>query len=141
MKLSVVAQGKLKEPAYRALADDYLGRIRRYVRVDEIEVKDGDALERVAPAESLRVALEVSGKAHTSEGFARELERWGRHGKGDVAFFIGGAEGLPRELSRTASERISLSSFTLPHRLARIVLLEQLYRALTILRGEPYARE
>ena len=58
-----------------------------------------------------------------------------------VAFLVGGAEGLPPELTRRAEARLSLSSLTLPHRLARVVLFEQLYRAMTILRGEPYARE
>ncbi len=69
------------------------------------------------------------------------MERWTSRGKGSVAFVIGGAEGIPSELSKKADARLSLSRLTLPHRLARVVLLEQLYRSLSILRGEPYARE
>lgn len=141
MKLSVVAVGKLKEPAYRALADDYLGRVRRFVRADEIEVKDDAALARAVPADAFVVALEVDGERLSSEAFAKKLEQWGSRGKGHVAFVIGGAEGIPEELSRAASLRLSLSSMTLPHRLARVVLFEQLYRGLSILKGEPYARE
>lgn len=141
MRLAIIAVGKLKEPAYRALADDYLGRVRRYVRADELEVKDAAALGRAVPDEALVVALEVGGERLTSEAFAKKLEQWGSRGKGSVAFLIGGADGIPAELSRAAAVRLSLSSMTLPHRLARIVLLEQLYRGLSILKGEPYARE
>lgn len=141
MRLAVIAVGKLKEPAFRALADDYLGRVRRYVRADEIEVKDAAALGRAVPDEALVVALEVGGERLTSEVFAKKLEQWGSRGKGSVAFLIGGADGIPAELSRAAAVRLSLSSMTLPHRLARVVLLEQLYRGLSILKGEPYARE
>lgn len=141
MKFSVIALGKLKEPAYRALADEYLSRVRRWVRVDEVEVKDDNALARALPADALVVALEVDGERLSSEGFSKKLEQWGSHGKGNVAFVIGGAEGIPADLSRAAAVRLSLSSMTLPHRLARVVLLEQIYRGLSLTRGEPYARE
>ncbi len=137
----MVAVGRIKERALRSVADDYLGRIARYVRCDEIEVRDAAGLERALPAGARVVALEVAGSALSSEAFARTIERWGSHGKGVIAFIIGGAEGIPAELSARADERLSLSSMTLPHRLARVVLLEQIYRAMTILRGEPYARE
>jgi 23S rRNA (pseudouridine1915-N3)-methyltransferase len=141
VKLVVFAVGKIKDKALRAVADDYSRRLSRYVRSEEIEVKDGAALERALPADAVRIALEVHGDALSSEELARRVERWGSRGKGVVAFFIGGADGLPAELSRAADARLSLSSLTLPHRLARVVLFEQLYRAMTILRGEPYARE
>ena len=85
------------------------------------------------------IALEVGGKSLTSEAFARGLERSMAQGKGVVTFLIGGADGLPPEVSRAAHDRWSLSSLTFPHRLARLVLIEQIYRAMTILRGEPYA--
>lgn len=141
MRLAVVAVGKLKERAYRELADDYLGRIRRWVRCDELEVRSGEALGSAPPADALTVALEVGGERVTSEELSRRLEQWGSRGKGVVAFLIGGAEGIPKDVSARANVRLSLSSLTLPHRLARVVLLEQLYRALSIQRGEPYARE
>ncbi len=141
MKLVVVAVGRIKERPLRAVADDYLARIGRYARCEELEVKDDVALERAVPADALVVALEVGGKALSSEAFARALERWTAHGKGVVAFVIGGAEGIPAGVSRRADMQLSLSSMTLPHRLARVVLFEQIYRAFTILRGEPYARE
>lgn len=141
MRLAVVAVGKLKERAFRELADDYLGRIRRYVRCEELEVKEAAALGSAPPSDALVVALEVHGEALSSEALSRRLEQWGSRGKGHVAFLIGGAEGIPAEVSRRADVRLSLSSLTLPHRLARVVLYEQLYRALSILKGEPYARE
>ncbi len=141
MRITLLAVGKLKERALRSVADDYLGRIRRYLRIDELELKDDAALARALPAEAHLVALEVGGEALSSEAFAKKLEAWGSRNKGEIVFVIGGAEGIPREISRRAGARLSLSSMTLPHRLARIVLYEQIYRALTILRGEPYARE
>lgn len=141
MRLVVVAAGKIRGRELRAVADDYLQRIRRYLRCEEIEARDAAGLARSIPDGAFRVALEVGGDALSSEAFARRVEQWGSRGKGDVAFVIGGAEGIPPELSRAADYRLSLSSMTLPHRLARVLLFEQLYRALTILRGEPYARE
>jgi 23S rRNA (pseudouridine1915-N3)-methyltransferase len=141
LRLIVVAVGKLKDRGLRAVADDYLTRIRRVVRCEEIEVRDDPALARVLPAGAFSVALEVDGETLSSEAFARRLETWASRGKGEIIFLIGGADGIPEAVSRSADMRLSLSHFTLPHRLARVVLLEQLYRALSILRGEPYARE
>lgn len=141
MKIVLVAEGKLKEPALRKLVDDYLGRIRRYVRCEEVELRDAGGFERAVSAEATLVALEVTGEALTSRGLSERLARWTERGKGHVVFAIGGAEGLPDWLSARADVRLSLSSFTLPHRIARLVLVEQLYRAFSIQRGEPYARE
>lgn len=141
MKLAIVAVGKVRQPALRALIDDYVGRLRRYAACDEVEVKSDRDLERALPSDATIVALEVQGRTVTSTEFAELVERWVRQNKGKVAFVIGGADGIPRTLSESADERLSLSRMTLPHRLARAVLVEQLYRAMTILRGEPYARE
>lgn len=141
MKITIVAVGKLKEREVRAIADDYWGRIRRVVRGIELEVKDDVQLVSAVPSVDVLVALEVDGKGFSSEEFAKKLDTWGQKGKGEIAFLIGGAEGLPEELSARAHVRMSLSTMTLPHRLARVLLLEQIYRGLSILRGEPYARE
>jgi 23S rRNA (pseudouridine1915-N3)-methyltransferase len=140
----IVAVGRVKERPVREILDDYLGRLRRHVACDEVEVADGStakveaALAR-ATAGATVVALEVTGRALTSHELARDVERHGSRGKGVVAFAIGGADGLPRAFSDAANDRLSLSKLTLPHRLARVVLAEQLYRAMTILRGEPYS--
>jgi len=141
LKVVVVAVGKIRDHALRSAASDYLGRLQHYVRCEEVEVRDAGDLARAIPAEALTVALEIDGQALSSTAFASALERWGRQGKGLIAFVIGGVEGIPTELSQRAKVRLSLSTLTLPHRLARVVLFEQLYRAMTILRGEPYARE
>jgi 23S rRNA (pseudouridine1915-N3)-methyltransferase len=141
VKLFVIAEGRIKERELRAVADDYLGRLSRYVRCDEIEARDAAGLAKSIPDGAYLVALEVDGERITSSELALRLERWGARGKGLVAFVIGGAEGIPKPLSDRADLRLSLSSFTLPHRLARVVLFEQLYRAMTLQRGEPYARE
>jgi 23S rRNA (pseudouridine1915-N3)-methyltransferase len=144
MRLVVVAVGRVKDRPLRAALDEYFGRVRRYVPCDEIEIPDAPAA-KLAPALSKAtaganvIALEVNGRALGSEAFAASVERWGSRGKGVVAFLIGGADGLPAEISAAASDRWSLSTLTFPHRLARLVLIEQLYRAMTILRGEPYA--
>jgi len=141
VRFYVVAAGRLKDKSLRAVADDYFARVRRYARCDEVEVKDDRALAKAIPPDSLVVALEVDGESVTSTELSQRVERWTSRGKGAVTFVIGGAEGIPSELSRAAAARLSLSRLTLPHRLARVLLAEQLYRALSILRGEPDARE
>jgi 23S rRNA (pseudouridine1915-N3)-methyltransferase len=143
LRIVVVAVGRVKEREMRGMVDDYLGRVRRHVPCDEIELKD-DVPARLQPAMQRAlvgatvVALEVGGRSLDSPTFARSLERLGSRGKGVVAFVIGGADGIPSEVSRAADDRWSLSALTFPHRLARLVLAEQLYRAMAILRGEPY---
>jgi 23S rRNA (pseudouridine1915-N3)-methyltransferase len=141
VKLTLLTVGKLKDASARAWADDYLLRIRRWLRCDELEVRDDAELERRWPTDAFVIALEVNGEQFTSTQFAERLERWGSTGKGDIVFVIGGAEGIPKHLSCTAHAQVSLSRMTLPHRLAKVLLLEQLYRALSLRRGEPYARE
>lgn len=141
MKLFVLAQGKLKERALRELTDEYKKRLERYATVEEIEVKDAAGLGRRLPSDACLVMLEVWGQSVSSTALAEQLEDWADRHKGQVCFVIGGAEGIPTELSRRAHVHLSLSALTLPHRLVRLVLFEQLYRSMTILRGEPYARE
>jgi 23S rRNA (pseudouridine1915-N3)-methyltransferase len=141
VKLTVVAVGRLRVPALRALADDYLKRIRRFVHCEEVELRAAEAVAKVVPAGTRRVGLDVGGESLSSGEFASRLERWSVVGKGEIAFVVGGPEGLAPEVLSTFEHRLSLSRMTLPHRLARILLYEQIYRAFTILRGEPYARE
>jgi len=142
----LLAVGKIKERGIREAIDDYLSRIGRHIPIDEVEVRDAKeaelaaALEKRLPAASHVVTLEITGKAMTSEGFARWLQARTREGKGKVVFVIGGPAGIPAQILQQAHEKVSLSAMTLPHRLARLLLVEQLYRAGTILRGEPYAR-
>jgi len=141
VKLLVIAEGRIKERELRAVASDYLARLNRYAKCDEIETKDASGLAKAIPEGAFVVALEVDGEQLTSTQLSQRVERWGARGKGLVAFVIGGAEGIPSALSARADARLSLSRLTFPHRLARVMLLEQLYRSMTLLRGEPYARE
>ena len=128
----------------RELIDDYFTRIRKYVPCEEIELRDGKnveaSLRAAIPASAHVVALEVDGKTMTSEQLARFVASRGREHKGVLAFLIGGADGLPPKLSREADTRLSLSTLTFAHRVARVVLAEQLYRAVSIWKGTPYHR-
>jgi 23S rRNA (pseudouridine1915-N3)-methyltransferase len=142
VRIRVVAVGRLKDRALRSLVDDYLGRIRRYAPCDEIEVQSKpNELKRalaLACEGATTVVLDPAGDALSSVELAQRLERLVARGKGVVALVIGGADGLPRAIIDESHARWSLSRLTLPHRLARLVLVEQLYRAFTIMRGEPY---
>ena len=138
MKIVVLAVGKLRDKHVAALCDDYLSRARRYVGVEVVEVDDDAALQRKWPAQGETVALDVAGEAWTTERFAAHLGDRMLHGARTITFAIGGADGLPPALVARATLRLSLSALTLPHRMARLVLVEQIYRALTIIRGEPY---
>jgi 23S rRNA (pseudouridine1915-N3)-methyltransferase len=141
VKIVVIAVGKMRHPGLKGARDDYAARVAKHGPYQEIEVKDDAALERAIPAGTTVVACEVDGAQYASQAFSRCLEDWTTTGKGIVTFVIGGAEGIPKLVSEDAREKLSLSPMTLPHQLARVVLLEQIYRAFTILRGEPYARE
>ena len=143
MKIAIIAVGKVKQLGLRAELDDYLKRVQRYSSLSEIELKDGsDAevlarFEKAIPAKAKRIALEVNGQSMTSHGLAELVAHAERTAVPTLAFLIGGSYGLPKTLASTM--QLSLSALTLPHRLARLVLAEQIYRAYTILRNEPYS--
>jgi 23S rRNA (pseudouridine1915-N3)-methyltransferase len=153
MKLRVLAVGKDRSGLYAPAVEEYVKRLARYVRFELVEVpearkhagtpraseEEADAiLARLGERERL-VALDERGAQETSAEFARRVARWLERGQ-DVALVVGGADGLAPRLREQAAETLALSRLTLAHRLARLVLVEQLYRALTILRGEPYHR-
>ena len=133
MRYSVVAVGKARAP-YADDLEHYAKLLTRYARVDVVEVADDAALRRRVPERAYVCLLDSRGKAYGSEAFAGWLEERRQAGR-DVAFVIGGAFGT--ELSG-ADHTLSFGPATLPHLLARVVLLEQLYRAHKILAGEPY---
>ncbi len=145
MRIVIAAVGKVKERGVREAIDDYVSRIDRYARVEEVELKDGAEDEvaarfrKVIGDRSRVVALEVDGKPWSSRALADFVGRCENDGVSAIVFLIGGAYGLPKALSRDADVRLSLSAMTLPHRLARLLLTEQIYRAFTILRNEPYS--
>ncbi|HXH63585.1 MAG TPA: 23S rRNA (pseudouridine(1915)-N(3))-methyltransferase RlmH, partial [Gemmatimonadales bacterium] len=139
MRYRVVAVGRVKDAALRAACDGYLERLRHYAKLDEVEVKDEARLDAGIPAGSRLVALSRQGESWSSRDLASRTERWEREAR-DVTFAIGGADALPDAVRSRADDVWSLSPLTLPHELARVVVYEQLYRAYTIRRGEPYHR-
>jgi len=129
----VLAVGRLREP----YVDDqrhYAGLLAKHARVEVVEVREDDRVERRLPERAFVSLLDVGGQALSSEAFARWVEDRRQAGR-DVCFVVGGPFGLSLE---RADHRLSLGPMTLPHQLARVVLLEQLYRAHKILAGEPY---
>ena len=144
MRVRIIAVGKAKDRDLRSLLGDYYARIGRYAKLEEVEIKDGKEAEvaerfaRSIPDRSRVVALEVHGRALSSQDLAKWIGRAENESVQRVVFLIGGAYGLPQELSKKADLQLSLSAMTYPHRLARLVLAEQIYRAFSILRNEPY---
>jgi 23S rRNA (pseudouridine1915-N3)-methyltransferase len=133
VRYTVLAVGRVKPP-YADDVEHYARLLRKQARVDVVEVADEEAVARRLPERAYVSLLDDRGTAYDSEAFARWLEAR-RQGGLDVCFVIGGAFGI--ELAR-CDHRLSLGPMTLPHQLARVVLLEQLFRAHKILAGEPY---
>jgi 23S rRNA (pseudouridine1915-N3)-methyltransferase len=159
MRLVVIAIGRLKQGPERELAERYRERIDdigrklgfRGLEISEIpESRARDATSRVAeeataisaamPENSVLVALDERGENLDSIAFSRHLGRWRDGGIGNTIFVIGGADGLSPDLRRKAKLRMAFGSATWPHQMVRIMLLEQIYRAATILAGHPYHR-
>ena len=152
MRLVVAVVGKARNPALGEAIRDYETRAARYWPLDVHEVREeratGSSVDKVKEREGARlaeriperahvIACEQGGKSLDSAQFADFLQR-AREDDRDIAFLIGGAFGLPAQVSARATTRLSLAPWTLPHEIARLVLAEQLYRAGTIVRGEPY---
>ncbi|MFH1070976.1 MAG: 23S rRNA (pseudouridine(1915)-N(3))-methyltransferase RlmH [Candidatus Glassbacteria bacterium] len=153
LEITILAVGKIREKAIAGLCAEYAGRIERQghtVRTVEVRDEPGDRSEKqvlAAEAERIRAklqagafvaALDREGKSLDSRELAGWLGRLAESGRQRLCFVIGGPLGLDRSLAGRCDFSLSLSKMTLPHELARLVLLEQLYRANTILRGEPY---
>ncbi len=129
----MVAVGRIRPP-FADDVDHYRTMLRGHARVDVVEVREDEQVERRIPDRSFRVLLAIDGRAYGSEAFARWLEARRMAGR-DVCFVIGGAEGIELE---PVDERLSFGPMTFPHQLARVMLVEQLFRAHNILAGEPY---
>jgi len=143
MKLKVAWVGKTKEPAIQALTDDYVKRLSHYAEVEAGAVKDESALLKFCakdarPTKHTLVLLDAGGKELSSEELANFLREHQERNPLPLLFAIGPADGFSDKARQAAGLVLSLSKMTLPHELARIVLLEQLYRAFTILKGHPY---
>ncbi|MEM6914141.1 MAG: 23S rRNA (pseudouridine(1915)-N(3))-methyltransferase RlmH [Pseudomonadota bacterium] len=155
MRVHVCAVGRLKAGPERSLVDDYLKRFDRTGRalglgpstMHEVDERKSSAvageaglLQKVIPDGAMRVLLDERGKTLSSIEFSDLLARWRDDGRGDVAFVIGGADGLDPDFRATADVAMSFGKMVWPHMLARVMLSEQLYRAATILAGTPYHR-
>ena len=156
MNVTILAVGKLKDRFFEEGCGEYEKRLARYCTLSVREAADEKAPETLSPAQEIQVkeregkrllslldpkdhviALTVTGRAYTSEGLAERIGTLRDQGR-NVSFFIGGSLGLSGEAIARADEELSLSKLTLPHRLARLVLLEQLYRSFKILNHETY---
>ena len=155
MRVHICAVGRLRGGPERALIDDYLGRFDRAGRTlgltlgaeQEVEARRGGGpeaeaalLEKSLPRGAVVAALDERGRAMASPDFAARLASWRDGGRQDAAFLIGGADGLSPGLRARADLVISFGPMVWPHALARVMLAEQLYRAVTILAGTPYHR-
>jgi len=144
VKLKVAWVGKTKEPAIQSLTDEYLKRIGRYVPVEGVSLKDEAALKGLGGrgarphTNHSMVVLDSRGKQMSSEELARFLGDYQDRNPLPLVFAIGPANGFSDETRESASLLLSLGKMTLAHELARVVLLEQIYRAFTILQGHPY---
>lgn len=146
MKIKIVWIGKTKEPAIQELTQEYLKRISRYADIEAAVLRDEAAVlqlcgrgeSKKSAAKSTLVLMDSRGKEHSSEGFARFLGEYQERNPLPLVFAIGSADGFSDESRAAAQQVISLGKMTLAHELARVVLLEQVYRAFTILKGHPY---
>jgi 23S rRNA (pseudouridine1915-N3)-methyltransferase len=138
--------GKTKDKNWRALEEEYFARLSHFVRCETVEIKDsGKEIEGKLILEKLNQStfvciLDVKGRSISSHDLAAKVENWQNRGLKEVTFVIGGAEGVASRVVERADYSLSLSFLTFTHEMARVVLLEQLYRAFTILKGFPYQK-
>jgi 23S rRNA (pseudouridine1915-N3)-methyltransferase len=152
MRIRFIWPGKTKEEHLRALVAEYLKRLTRFVRCEVIETRESAGRDRESvkkesqrildaiPTGSLLVLLDLNGRQRSSPELADEVRRWENESIKEVAIVIGGAEGVSREVAARAQQLWCLSRLTLTHEMARVVCVEQLYRAYTINRGLPYQK-
>jgi len=143
VKLKIAWIGKTKEPAIQALTDEYLKRLARYADAEAIAIKDESALLKLCepgarPARHTLVLLDSRGKQVSSEEFAKFLGDYQDRNPLPLLFAIGPTDGFTERARQAATLVLSLGRMTLAHELARVVLLEQIYRAFTILNKHPY---
>lgn len=156
-RVTLLCVGKLKEKFYAEAAAEYAKRLSCYCKLDIVELpeerlpedpspaqidaalaKEAEAIRGKLPPSATLVALCVEGRERSSEGLAELMARWAARGESRVAFLIGGSHGLHPSVKAAASEKLSMSPMTFPHHLARVMLLEQIYRAYQINAGTRY---
>lgn len=150
MRLRFIWIGKTRDANYRSLQEEYLRRLSHFVKCETVEVRDsgprdtreteGKRILEKLNQNSFVCLLDVAGRGMSSTELAGEVEKWQNGGLKEIAFVIGGADGVSPEVAARAHLRLSLSFLTFTHEMARVVLLEQLYRAYTIIKGYPYQK-
>ncbi|MHB8753783.1 MAG: 23S rRNA (pseudouridine(1915)-N(3))-methyltransferase RlmH [Candidatus Acidiferrales bacterium] len=143
MRIRLIMLGRTRRAEIRTLLDDYLSRIRHYADIEITELRDADdsvARKLKLEPSAATILLDAAGKQFTSAGFARWLGELRDRGTREIVFLCGDAEGFPEALRRAAKQKLSLSTLTMPHEFARVVLAEQVYRAFAILAGHPYPK-
>jgi 23S rRNA (pseudouridine1915-N3)-methyltransferase len=151
MRLRLIWPGKTKDARLRALIEEYLKRLSHFARAEVTELKEAAAAKagidrdsrRISdrlPGGAVTVLLDLNGVQLSSEEIAARVNAWENSGTKEVVFIVGGPNGVSPELSINVTQRWSLSRLTLTHEMARVVLLEQLYRAYTIIHGLPYQK-
>jgi 23S rRNA (pseudouridine1915-N3)-methyltransferase len=141
MKIHLVMLGKTRTPEIRALLDDYVARIKHYSEIQITELRDAAAWRKQKlDSHAQIVALDAAGKQFTSHQFAKWLGTHRDAGLRELVLLCGDAEGYPDSLREAAKTKLALSTLTMPHELARVVVAEQIYRAFAILAGHPYPR-
>lgn len=141
MKVKVLFTGKTTDPWIRQGVEVYAGRIRHYVPFELTELRDDSQILKSVRNSDHLVLLDEHGETFSSLDWARNLEQKIAHLPKDMVFVIGGPYGFPAEVRARCDESLSLSRMTFSHQLVRLVFLEQLYRAFTIIKGEPYHHE
>jgi 23S rRNA (pseudouridine1915-N3)-methyltransferase len=137
MRLTVIQHGRLRDPHVAALRDEYLKRFRRFGSLTVVEREPKGEAPLWPATARWKVLLDERGEQFTSETFARTLEKWSMH-HGDIAFLVGDAYGHHQPSAALANAKLALGPMVLPHQLAHLVLIEQLYRAATIIANTPY---
>ncbi|MGH9574559.1 MAG: 23S rRNA (pseudouridine(1915)-N(3))-methyltransferase RlmH [Candidatus Acidiferrales bacterium] len=143
MKIRLIMLGKTRREECRSLIDDYASRIRRYADLEITELRDASpaALRKLKLDSSATIVLlDAAGKQFTSQQFAKWLRDLRDRATRELVFACGDAEGFPDDLRTKATHKLSLSSLTMPHEFARVVLAEQIYRGFAILAGHPYPK-
>ncbi len=144
LRITIFAVGKLKEKFWKDACNEYLKRLSGYAKVevrelpDSTKEKEGKLLAEALPERCPILLLDIRGKELSSEALSARIDELSLGGDSHICFIIGGSDGVTNEIKQKASQRISFGPITLPHNLARVVLLEQLYRAMKISRNEPY---
>ncbi|HYP49871.1 MAG TPA: 23S rRNA (pseudouridine(1915)-N(3))-methyltransferase RlmH [Pyrinomonadaceae bacterium] len=150
MRFRFVWIGKTKDKNWRALQEDYLARLSHFARVEISEIKDsqphdtketeGKRILEILPENVFTVLLDVAGKQIASHELAGENENWQNRSLKEIVFIIGGQDGVSEAITARENFKLSLSKMTFTHETARVILLEQIYRAFTIIHRFPYQK-